>query len=70
MGKDGLSVFIFKNDLRPRRLVANLQSDHALIGITEALRHASCAGADKGAAGNHAGFIVVQGRGITLRRTF
>ena len=40
MGKDGLSVFIFKNDLRPRRLITHPQSDHALIGTTEALRHA------------------------------
>ena len=44
MGKDGISVFVLQNDLRSGALAANLQSDHALIRITEALRHTSCAG--------------------------
>ena len=68
MGKDNISVFVLQNDLRSCALVANLQRNHALVGIAEGLCHTRCTGANKGAAGNNAGFIVVQGRGIALSK--
>lgn len=64
-GKDRVSFCVRQDNLGSGSLIGCSDSNHALPGITEGLRHTGSAGADEGTAGNYNAAIGLSVHGTT-----